>query len=42
MDDVFNNGETFRQILKALTKHNLSLTEFRVMVSRNPKLAETL
>ena len=42
MDDVFNNGETFRQILKALTEHNLSLTEFRVMVSRNPKLAETL
>lgn len=42
IDDVFNNGETLKQIMAALATHGLSLTEFRVMANRNPALAQRL
>lgn len=37
MDDIFNNGETLRQILDGLRKFGLLLHKGYFMVDRNPE-----
>lgn len=37
IDDILNNGETLKQISKAMAEFNLTIDEFHVMVDRNPE-----
>lgn len=42
VDDILNNGETLRQVQKALAELGFSLHSFHVMVDRNPAFSDTI
>lgn len=42
VNDILNNGETLRQVEKALAELGFSLDSFHVMVDRNPTFSATI